>query len=479
MRPVFWLSSPLLLIACGLSIAVPACQAQHDPPSKGRNIGTLYTASCAGCHGAEMSGASAPNLVTGPWRYGGDDLSIARSIREKHAAGKFAETLNGAEIRGLVILIRERRAQFEHEHTTYHAPTAGMAVKTEKASFQLEPVIEKGLAEPWTIAFLPDGRELVTERPGRLRVIEGGKLMPDAVRGIPAVFGGEGGLLDVKLDPNYGRPGQDWIYLSYGDKSADGKGMAAVIRGRLRGGVLVDQQTIFRANAAAYREGGQRFGSRLLFDGRGHLYFSEGDRAHPGDEQDLSHPNGKIHRVMEDGSIPKDNPFVNQKGALPSIWTYGHRNPQGLAFNPATGNLWELEHGPRGGDELNIIRPGRNYGWPVTTYGMNYDGTPITGETSRPGMEQPVMNWVPSIATSGITFYTGDRIPEWKGNLFVASLAAQELRRLELRGNSVTHQEILFKGIGRVRDIVNGPDGYLYVVLNQPDRIMRLAPARK
>jgi cytochrome c553 len=226
MRPVFWLSSPLLLIACGLSIAVPACQAQHDPPSKGRNIGTLYTASCAGCHGAEMSGASAPNLVTGPWRYGGDDLSIARSIREKHAAGKFAETLNGAEIRGLVILIRERRAQFEHEHTTYHAPTAGMAVKTEKASFQLEPVIEKGLAEPWTIAFLPDGRELVTERPGRLRVIEGGKLMPDAVRGIPAVFGGEGGLLDVKLDPNYGTtgPGLDLSFLWRQERGWQGHG---------------------------------------------------------------------------------------------------------------------------------------------------------------------------------------------------------------------------------------------------------------
>ena len=212
-----------------------------------------------------------------------------------------------------------------------------------------------------------------------------------------------------------------------------------------------------------------------LFDDKGHLFFSVGDRAHPGDEQDLSHPNGKVHRVNDDGSIPKDNPFVNRPERIPSIWTYGHRNPQGLAFSPVTGELWEAEHGPRGGDELNILHPGHNYGWPVITYGMNYDGTPITDHIAQEGMDQPITYWVPSIATSPIAFYTGNRFPQWKNNLFLGSLAAQELRRLVIDGHSVTHQEILFKGIGRVRDVVNGPE-LLYVVLNQPDRIERLVP---
>ena len=294
---------------------------------------------------------------------------------------------------------------------------------------------------------------------------------------MPAVFGGEGGLLDVALHPRYSQAGNDWIYLTYGSKSADGLAMTAVIRGRLRNGEFVDQQQIFMANASLFRPGGQRFGSRILFDGKGHMFFSIGDRAAPGDEQDLTRPNGKIHRVYDDGRIPADNPFVHQAGAIPSIWSFGHRNPQGLAFSPVTGEMWESEHGPRGGDELNIIRKGHNYGWPVITYGINYDGTPITDHTAQLGMDQPVTDWVPSIATSAIAFYTGDRFPQWKNNLFLGSLAAEELRRLELNGEVVTHQEILFKGIGRVRDVVNGPDGYLYLVFNQPDRIERIAPA--
>jgi glucose/arabinose dehydrogenase len=426
-----------------------------------------------------MSGGSAPSLVNGNWRHGGDDASITRSISAGYPnAGMPAmrQILNRAEIRALVVYMHEKRAAVEREQTKYNAPVPGAVVRSEKGPFKLESVMESGLAEPWAIAFLPDGRLLVTERPGRLRIIQDGRLLPEPVRGTPAVYGGEGGLLDVALHPNYSRPGNDWIYLSYGDKSPDGLGMTAVIRGRLRNGAFVDQQQIFKADFSLYRAGGQRFGSRLLFDGKGHLFFSIGDRAAPGDEQDLSRPNGKIHRVYDDGRIPKDNPFVNTPGALPSIWSYGHRNPQGLAFSPVTGELWESEHGPRGGDELNIVHRGHNYGWPVITYGINYDGTPITDHTSQDGMDQPVTYWVPSIATSPITFYTGSRFPQWRNNLFLGALAAQELRRLVIDGNSVTHQEILFKGIGRVRDVVNGPDGSLYVVLNQPDRIERIVP---
>ena len=466
-----------LVLAAGLGLLLPVISfAWDDPPSRGREVTKLYADNCARCHGADLSGGSASSLIDGVWRYGGDDASLAQSIRSRHAGMLTVQpSLNDAEIRALVIYIHEKRAAFEQAHTRYAAPVPGTVVPSEKASFQLESVMETGLEEPWALAFLPDGRLLVTERPGRLRIIEGGRLLPEPVRGLPPVYGGEGGLLDVAIHPRYAA-GQDWIYLSYGDKTPDGRGMAAVLRGRLRHGALVDQQQIFKADPALYRSGGQRFGSRLLFDKENHLFFSVGDRAHPGDEQDLSRPNGKVHRVNDDGSIPQDNPFVHRAGALPSIWTYGHRNPQGLAFHPVTGELWESEHGPRGGDELNILQPGHNYGWPVITYGMNYSGTPITDRLSREGMDQPVTYWVPSIAASPIAFYTGDRFPSWKNNLFVGSLAAQELRRLVVEGRTVTHQEILFKGIGRVRDVVNAPDGSLYIILNQPDRIVHLVP---
>jgi aldose sugar dehydrogenase len=472
--------SSIWIIVCGLGLFPPMYFARENPPSQGREITKLYSEKCASCHGADMSGGSASSLADDVWRYGSDDASITRSIRDGHPdAGMPAmrQELNDAEIRALVVYIHERGAAFERAHTKYNAPAPGAIVQSEKESFKLESVTETGLNEPWAIAFLPDGRLLVTERAGRLRIIEGGRLLPEPVRGMPALYGGEGGLLDVVLHPNYAHRGNDWIYLSYGDKSPDGLGMTAVIRGRLRDGAFVDQQQIFKADFSLYRSGGQRFGSRLLFDGKGHLFFSVGDRAHPGDEQDLSHPNGKVYRVYDDGRIPKDNPFVKRPGALPSIWTYGHRNPQGLAFHPSTGELWEAEHGPRGGDELNILHPGHNYGWPVITYGINYDGTPITDHTAQEGMDQPITYWVPSIAASPITFYTGNRFPQWKNNLFLGALAGQELRRLVIDGHSVTHQEIVLKGIGRVRDVVNGPDGYLYIVLNQPDRIERLVPS--
>ncbi len=427
-----------------------------------------------------MAGGSAPGLVNRHWRRGGDDSSLTASIRNgypEQGMPAMGKDLDAPEIRGLVIYIRELATLYKTAHTTYNAPVPGAIVRGENAAFKLEPVVERGLEVPWAIAFLPDRRLLVTERPGRLRIIEKGNLLPDPVRGIPAVYGGEGGLLDVVLHPDYSRPGKDWIYLSYGDKSPGGLAMTAVIRGRLRDGAFVDQQQIFKADDSLYRAGGQRFGSRLLFDGKRHLFFSIGDRACPGDEQDLSQPNGKVHRVNDDGSIPNDNPFAHRRGAIPSIWTYGDRNAQGLAFSPVTGDLWESEHGPRGGDELNILRPGHNYGWPTITYGMNYDGTPITDHLAQDGMDQPVTYWVPSIATSPLTFYTGSLFPEWKNNLFLGSLAAQELLRLVIDGEKVVHQEILFKGIGRVRDIVNGPDGELYIVLNQPDRIERIVPS--
>jgi glucose/arabinose dehydrogenase len=236
----------------------------------------------------------------------------------------------------------------------------------------------------------------------------------------------------------------------------------------------VEQQSVFKVPTELYRTGENHFGSRLVFD-KGYLFFSIGERGQKDDAQDLSRPNGKVHRIFDDGRVPDDNPFVGKAGALATIWSYGHRNPQGLAKDPSTGLLYDAEHGPRGGDELNLVQRGGNYGWPVITYGMNYDGTPITNETAKEGMEQPVTYWVPSIAVSSIAFYKGSKFPKWDGQLFLGALAQEELRRLVLADGKVTHQEVLFKNVGRVRDVVSGPDGFIYVTFDG-GRVARLVP---
>jgi glucose/arabinose dehydrogenase len=278
----------------------------------------------------------------------------------------------------------------------------------------------------------------------------------------------------VAVHPEYENNG--WVYLSYSDPGEDDTAMTAVVRGRIRDGQWVDEETLFRAPAELYLKGRVHFGSRFVFDEKGYLFFSIGERGHQDHAQDVARPNGKVHRIHDDGRVPEDNPFVDRDGAIPSIWSYGHRNPQGLAQDPLTGALYDAEHGPRGGDELNLVQRGRNYGWPVITYGMNYDGTPITDLTAKEGMEQPVTHWTPSLAVCAIDFYVGDPFPGWRHDLFLSSLAAEELVRLELEDGQVVHQEVLFKGIGRVRDVVTGPDGYVYVSL-EPGRIARLVPA--
>jgi glucose/arabinose dehydrogenase len=383
--------------------------------------------------------------------------------------------LNDREIRALVIYIREQAAKAARKGSPAAKPLPDEAVQSERHAFTMQIVAEP-LETPWSIASLPDGRMLVTEKPGRLRVIENGGLVSASIEGVPPVWSkGQGGLLDVAVHPQYSANG--WIYLSFSDPGDNDSAMTEIVRGRLRDGRFVDQQVLFKAPAALYRNGEVHFGSRFVFDGKGHLFFSIGERGHPTDAQDLSKPNGKVHRIYDDGRVPEDNPFVGRSDALPTIWTYGHRNPQGLSQHPVTGELWEAEHGPRGGDELNLIVRGRNYGWPVITYGMNYDGTPMTDRTAQEGMEQPLTHWTPSIAVCAIDFYTGDRFSQWKHNLFVGALAQQELRRLEIEGQKVVKQEVLFRGIGRVRDVVSGPDGYLYVVFNDPGRVARLVPA--
>ncbi len=459
-------------------VAFGAFLAAQQPPPPEREIGKLYGELCATCHGPKLEGAQFGSLVDDVWQFGSADADLARMIQKGNPGGMppFEAVLSPQEVRAMVIYIREQGARAKREKTTFNKPTANVVVKSEKATFRLETVAE-GVTTPWGLDFLPGGRILVTEKGGKLRIIEKGQLAAEPVTGIPAVIDkGQGGLLDVGVHPAYAKNG--WIYLSFSDPGADGSAMTKVVRGKLKGNAFVEQQDIFKAPAELYTKGPNHFGSRFVFDGKGHIYFSIGERGQGPDAQDLSKPNGKVHRINEDGTIPKDNPFVGKPPALPSIYTYGNRNPQGLTLNAATGQVWEVEHGPRGGDELNIIRAGHNYGWPVITYGMNYNGTPMGDAiTAKDGMDQPLNYWTPSIAVSSVAFYRGDKFPQWKGQILLASLAFQELRRLELTGEKVTHQEVLFKDVGRLRDMVVGPDGYVYIAFNQPDRIARLVPA--
>jgi glucose/arabinose dehydrogenase len=466
------------ILVAAAAVPIVLAQFAQAPPVPG-SVADIYAKTCAACHGPTLAGGRAQSLVDDRWSFGSDDKSIAQSIRDGRAEGAmpaFKATLSESQILGLVTFIHEEGAKARLGGTPPRGPQPGDVVKSEKQTFKIELVAD-GLDTPWGMAFLPDGRMIVTERPGRLRFLTAGQPLTDSVTGLPKVWvQQDAGLMDVALHPDYAKNG--WIYLSYVEPGTTaGASMTVIARGRVRDGKWVDQEILYKAPPELYWVDNTHFGSRFLFDKEGHLFYSIGDRGHQNDAQDLSLPNGKIHRVLEDGGIPKDNPFVGKPGALGSIWSYGNRNVQGLSWRPTTGDLWATEHGPRGGDELNLIERGHNYGWPVITYGINYDGTPITDKTEAPGMEQPVVQWTPSIATCAIAFYTGDKLPGWKNDLFLTALAFQELRRLVLEGNKVVHQEILIKNSGRVRDVLTGPDGFLYVVFNDPGRIVRLVPA--
>ncbi|HIA98372.1 MAG TPA: PQQ-dependent sugar dehydrogenase [Gemmatimonadetes bacterium] len=345
--------------------------------------------------------------------------------------------------------------------------------------------VASGLQNPWGIAFLPGGDILITERSGRLRIVREGRLLPDAVPGVPEVLAqGQGGLLDVQPHPDFAT--NRLIYITYSKPYTDLEGARTVlVRGTFQDDALTNIEELFSAQAV----GRGHYGSRIAFDGNGYVFITAGDRqapsrgdlyAHPA--QDLSNHHGVVVRLHDDGRIPADNPFVGTAGALGEIWSYGHRNPQGLAFHPMTGDLWANEHGPQGGDELNVVLPGRNYGWPVIGYGVNYgSGTTIHEGTLKEGMESPKHFWVPSIATSGLMIYTGDKFPAWRGNIFVGGLGGEQLSRLTVDGQTVLNEETLFQRMGRIRDVRQGPDGYIYLAIEdrrgEPTGVVRLEPA--
>ncbi|TMP25941.1 hypothetical protein CWB99_20220 [Pseudoalteromonas rubra] len=328
-------------------------------------------------------------------------------------------------------------------------------------NYQLE-LVARGIQIPWGMVWLNDKELLVTDRSGQLRLIKEGKLVDKPIEGVPEVHAErQGGLLDIEIDPDYSENG--WIYFSYSGFEGEEKGSnTSIMRARLKDMKLVDKQLIF--DGFPNTKPSFHFGSRIEFDKDGYLYFSIGDRGnrdvHP---QRLDHDAGKIHRINPDGTIPDSNPFAKQKDARKSVYSYGHRNPQGMAMHPKTGEIWTHEHGPRGGDEINIIKPGLNYGWPVITYGINYNGTKITDETTRDGMQQPDWVWVPSIAPSGMEFITSDKYPQWQGHLVVGSMKFAHLVLVELDGNKVVGHSKLFEGAGRVRSIATHPNGDLYL----------------
>lgn len=338
-------------------------------------------------------------------------------------------------------------------------------------------VVAEGLESPWALAFMPDGRLLVTERPGRLRIVSLDGTVSEPIGGLPPTLRatGQGGLLDVALDPGFAQ--NRTVYLSFTEGEGGVQG-TAVARARLAEGRLEDVRVIYQQRPKLPT--GQHFGSRLVFGTDGTLFVTQGDRGTWPAVQDLSTTVGKIVRINTDGTVPRDNPFMSRSGALPEIWSYGHRNAQAATLEPGTGRLWTVEHGARGGDELNHPEAGKNYGWPEITYGINYNGARIGSGTAREGMEQPVYYWDPVIAPSGMTFYTGDRYPGWRGSVIVGGLASMSLVRLVLENGRVTREERYLGELReRIRDVQQGPDGLLYIVTdNARGRVMRIVPAR-
>ncbi|MFC3198023.1 PQQ-dependent sugar dehydrogenase [Parapedobacter deserti] len=347
----------------------------------------------------------------------------------------------------------------------------GVAVKSEKATFYID-TLHSGLDNPWGIAWLPDGRILVTERKGEIFVFENERYTGKKIDGFPEIYErGQGGLMDIQRHPQYAENG--WLYVTYAEPGQGG-GSTVLIRFRLNGNQITDLETLYQTLPLS--TSGVHFGSRIIFDKAGYLYFSTGDRGVKKNAQLLSNDMGKIHRLHDDGRIPNDNPFVHDPTAKHSIWSYGHRNMQGMVYDSANDLIYATEHGPRGGDELNVVEKGRNYGWPVITYGIDYSGAIVSELTEKEGMEQPIHYWTPSIAACGLLLYTGDKYPGWQGNLFSGALASTHVARIEVSRGRYVDEEKLLQNIGRVRQVAQSPDGFIFVLTEGPGMLLKLTP---
>ena len=439
----------------------------------------IYNQYCATCHGADLRGGNGTSLVDGIWQFGAAESYKFRNIKfgiPHLGMPSYGEMLKDEEIRAVLSYIGETEKKSG-------AVKPAIVKEGETLDYKIyNEIFAEGLDNPWAIDFIDANTALITEKPGRLRLVIKGKLQPEAIKNTPKVLNeGQGGLMDVAIDPDYKDNG--WVYLAFShvlDKPLAGQdrpgAMTKIVRGKIKENTWVEEQKLFEAPHEMYRTTRHHYGCRIVFDKKGFLYFAIGERGIGKEAQDITLPNGKTHRINKDGSIPKDNPFVNNAKAIKSIYSYGNRNIQGIAIHPVTDEVWATEHGPMGGDELNLIKAGKNYGWPEISYGINYDGKIITEFTHKPGMEQPNLYWRPSIAVCGLDFYTGDLFKKWKNKLLVGALKYEEVRLLDIEGDRVTHDEVILKNQGRVRDVQTGPDGAIYVVLNDPGTVLKLTP---
>ena len=439
----------------------------------------LYDEHCAACHGDKLQGGIGSSFLDRVWNYGGQPFLIGMNVKyglPNLEMPAWEGKLSDDEIMSIIgyILAEEKKSDLT-------PPPMARQAKTELYNLKID-ILADHLDTPWAMAFTSVTQALITDRAGKIYLMENGVVQKDAIKDTPddIIQGGQAGLLDIALDPEYDKNG--WIYLSYShllsptDDPKKMKSFTRIVRGRITDGRWHDQEIIWQADDKFYTTMRHHYGSRIVFDRKGDLYFSVGDRGVMKQAQDITQPNGKIHRIHRDGRIPTDNPFIGQPDAVTSIFTYGNRNPQGMATHPVTGGIWSTEHGPMGGDELNHIRRGLNYGWPEITYGRDYDGSTISKYTSKPGMEQPVTHWTPSIAVADIDFHPGKMFPKWKNDLLVTSLKYRELRRLVVKEGKVTHQEILLKGLGRTRSVTVAPDGAIYLLLKDPSLVLRVSP---
>ena len=448
------------------------------------NSKETYSMQCAGCHGANLEGTtSASSLQKSEWENAGRNKIIKESISHSIRLGvpstnmvAWENVLSAKEIRGLVYYIISSQKSLKTE-AYGDLPDS---IMTQHYVLDIESLVSEGLTTPWGIEFADESRALISEKSGNLRWLINDRLDPQLIKGLPKTHlkSSTGGFMDIALDPEYLSNG--WVYLAYSYTNGevndeDALSLTKVVRGKINDYQWVEQQTLFEVADSLMVVKGNRWGCRFLFEDD-YLYFSIGDMGKDMDSQNPAKATGKIFRIHKDGVIPKDNPFVNIDKALPAIYTVGNRNMQGIAKHPETGQIWITEHGPRGGDELNILRSGANYGWPVITYGIDYSGKIVSEKTHEVGMQQPVLIWTPSIAVCPAEFSSSHLFPKWKNNLFVGALAFQELRRITIEEERVIHQEIILKGNGRVRDLKFGLDGALYILTNDPDRVIRIKP---
>ena len=477
-------------------LRIPARKQQAPVPALLQSrANEIYNTTCAACHGiTNQAGPSARALFATDFLSSRTDAQIVQVLTDglpNTQNHSFKTLFFPDEIAQIPALLRIRGGIVNRKVGPV-PDINGKAFQSQKANFKAE-TLAKGFDQPWGMAFLPDGRIIFTERNGNIRFLNKDGSVSEPVKGTPSVFvRQDGGMLDIALHPDFARNG--WIYISYstvlpgyqvqpGDEQAPNMApptMTYVVRGKVNANnEWVNQQMLFNPPADSFRVAADHYGSRFLFDGKGHFFWSMGERHDMQMSQNLASPLGKIHRLNDDGSIPRDNPFVNTPGALGSVWSFGHRNPEGLTFDPATGVFWETEHGPVGGDEVNVIEPGKNYGWGMATFGLE----PGIGRLHATGVTDPITHYNPSIGPAGITFYTGNRFPAWKGNLFVTGMVGQKLIRMEIKGRQIVSQETLLQDYGRVREVKMGPDGNIYLLLQNMNgdpkggSIVRLVPA--